>query len=105
MEKSNGKIIYGSIHYFEPIIKYKNLSFTDIKDLSLEKEHFIDIFLANKNQHKITIIDGLIDFMYQNITFRQQNEETYQTNSIDLFLALYHLTYENENDMKTKLKY
>ena len=49
MEKSNGKTIYKSVHYFEPINKYQNLSFTDIKDLSLEKEHFIDIFLINKN--------------------------------------------------------
>ena len=37
--------------------------------------------------------------MYQNITTRQQNEETYQTNSIDLSSALYHLTYENENEI------
>ena len=37
--------------------------------------------------------------MYQNITFKKQNEEMYQTNSIDLFTALYHLTYENENDI------
>ena len=50
MEKSNGKTIYKSMHYFEPINKYQNLSFTDIKDLSVEKEHFIDIFLINKNQ-------------------------------------------------------
>ena len=104
MEKSSGKTIYGSIHYFEPINKYQNLSFTDIKDLSLEKEHFIDIFLINKNQHKKTINEGLICFMYQNITFRQQNEEMYQTNSIDLFSALYHLTYENENDITEVLK-
>ena len=38
--------------------------------------------------------------MYQNITFKQQSEEMYQTNSIDLFAALYRLTYENENDIK-----
>ena len=38
-------------------------------------------------------------FFYQNITFRKHNEEMYQTNSIDLFAALYHLTYENENDV------
>ena len=37
--------------------------------------------------------------MNQNITFKKQNEEMYQTNSIDLFTALYHLTYENENDI------
>ena len=66
--KSSGKTIYGSVHYFEPINKYQNLSFTDIKDLLLEKEHFIDIFLINRNQHKITINIGLIGFMYQNIT-------------------------------------
>ena len=41
----------------------------------------------------------LIGFMYQNITFKQHKEEMYQTNSIDLFSALYHLTYENENDI------
>ena len=64
MEKSNEKPIYKSIFYFEPINKYQNSSFTDIKDLSLEKEHFIDIFLIIKNQHKITINVGLIDFMY-----------------------------------------
>ena len=65
MEKSNGKTIYKSMHYFEPINKYQNLSFTDIKDLSIEIEHFIDIFLINKNQHKVTINIGLIGFMYQ----------------------------------------
>ena len=99
MEKSNGKAIYSSSYYFEPIKKYHNLSFTDIKDPTTEKEHFMDIFLVNKNQYKITINEGLIGFMYQNITFKKQNEEMYQTNSIDLFTALYHLTYENENDI------
>ena len=99
MEKSNGKTIYKSMHYFEPINKYQNLSFTDIKDLSIEKEHFIDIFLINKNQHKVTINVGLIGFMYQNITFKQHKEEMYQTNLIDLFSALYHLAFENENDI------
>ena len=57
------------------------------------------MFLVNKNQHKITINEDLIGFMYQNITFKKQNEEMYQTNSLDLFTALYHLTYENENDI------
>ena len=47
----------------------------------------------------MTINVGLIGFMYQNITFKLQKEELYQTNSIDLFSALYHLTYENENDI------
>ena len=93
------KSINKSFYFFEPINKYQNLSFTDIKDLSLEKEHFIDIFLINKNQHKITINTGLLGFIYQNITFRKHNKEMYQTNSIDLFAALYHLTYENENDI------
>ena len=46
MEKSNGKAIYSSNYYFEPINKYHNLSFTDIKDLTIEKEHFMDIFLV-----------------------------------------------------------
>ena len=99
MEKSNGKAIYNSNYYFEPINKYHNLSFTDIEDLTAEKEHFMDIFLVNKNLHKVTINEGLIEFMYQNITFKKQNEEMYQTNSIDLFTALYHLTYENKNDI------
>ena len=99
MEKSNGKTINGSIHYFEPINKYLNISFTDIKDLTIEKEHFIDIFIINKNKHKITINNGLIGYTYQDITFRKQKEERYQINSIDLFSALYHLTYENENDL------
>ena len=99
MEKSKGKTIYKSMYYFEPINKYQNLSFTDIKDLSIEKEHFIDIFLINKNQHKVTINVGLIGFMCQNITFKLHKEELYQTSSIDLFSALYYLTYENENDI------
>ena len=99
MEKSNGKTIYKSMYYFEPITKYQNLSFTDIKDLLIEQEHFKDIFLINKNQHKVTINVGLISFLYQNITFKQHKEEMYQTNSIDLFSALYHITYENENDI------
>ena len=103
MEKSSRKTIYRSIDYFEPINKYQILSFTDIKDLSIEKEHFIDTFLINKNQHKMTINVGLIGFMYQNITFKQHKEEMYQTNSIDLFSALYHLTYENENDINETL--
>ena len=37
MEKSNGKAIYSSNYYFEPINKYHNLSFTDIKGLTTEK--------------------------------------------------------------------
>ena len=85
MEKSNGKTIYKSMYYFEPINKYQNLSFTDIKDLSIKKEHFIDIFLIKKNQHKVTINVGTIGFMYQNITFKRHKEEMYQTDSIDLF--------------------
>ena len=99
MENSNGKKLYSSKHYFEPINKYQNISFTDIKDLTSETEHFIDIFIINKQQHKITINEGLIGFMYQNITFIKQNEEMYQTNSIDFFTALYFLTYKNENDI------
>ena len=94
MEPSSGKTFNKSFYFFEPINKYQNLSFTDIKDLSLEKEHFIDIFLINKNQHKITI---------NTITFRKHNEEMYQTNSIDLFAVLYHLTYKNENDINETL--
>ena len=46
-----------------------------MNDLSIEKEHFIDIFLINKNQHKMTINVGLIGFMYKNITFKQHREE------------------------------
>ena len=103
MEKSNEKPIYKSMYYFEPINKYQSLSFTDIKDLSIEKEHFIDIFLINENQHKVTINIGQIGFMYQNITFKQYKKEMYHTNSIDLFSALYHITYENENDINEVL--
>ena len=61
----------------------KRISNTDIKDLSIENEHFIDIFLINKNQHKVIINVGLIGLLYQNITFKQHKEEMYQTNSID----------------------
>ena len=99
MEKSSGKTIHTSHFYFEPINKYQNISFTDIKDFSSETEHFIDIFLINRNQHKITINSGLIGFMHQNISFKQQDEELYQTNPINLSTALYHLTYENENNV------
>ena len=77
MERSSGKTIKKSKFYFEPINKYQNISFTDIKDLSSKEENFIDIFLINRNQHKITINTGLIGFMCQNITFKQQNEERY----------------------------
>ena len=49
MEKSNRKAIQSSNYYFEPMKKYHNLSFMDIKDLTTEKEHFMDIFLVNKN--------------------------------------------------------
>ena len=103
MEISNGKTINKSFYVFKPINKYQSLSFTDVKDLSLEKEHFIDVFLINKKQHKITINTELLGFIYQNITFRKHNEEMYQTNSIDLFAALYHLTYEKENDINELL--
>ena len=44
MEKSNGKILHGSLHYFEPIHKYQNLSFTDIKILT-RKTKFLQIFI------------------------------------------------------------
>ena len=75
MEKSNRKAIYSSNYYFEPINKYHNLSVADIKDLTTETEHFMDIFLVNKNQHKITINEGLIGFMYQNITLKNKTKK------------------------------
>ena len=37
--------------------------------------------------------------MYQNFTFKLYKGQLYQTNSIDCLSALYHLTYENENDI------
>ena len=37
--------------------------------------------------------------MNRNITFKKQDNEIYQTSSIDLFTALYHLTYESEYDI------
>ena len=96
MKKSNGKTIHKSHFYFEPINKYHNISFTEIKDFTADEEYFIDILLVNKNRHRITINTGLIGFMNRNITFQKQDNEIYQTNSIDLFTALYHLTYESE---------
>ena len=104
MEKSNGKILHGSLHYFEPINKYHNLSFTDIKDLTKENENFADIYLINKNNHKMILKNELIGFTYQNTTFKTFHMEGYQTNSLDLFSALYHLTYENENDINDILQ-
>ena len=44
---------------------------------------------------------GLI---YQNTTFKTVHMKDYQTNSLDLFSALYHLTYENENDINDILQ-
>ena len=99
MKKSNEKTIHKSHFYFEPINKYHNKSFTDIRDFTADEEYFKDILLINKNRHRITINTGLIGFMNRNITFKRQDNEIYQTNSIDLFTALYHLTYENENDI------
>ena len=99
MEKSNGKILLQSLHYFEPINKYHNLSFTDIKDLTKENENFADIYLINKKNHKRILKNELIVFIYQNTTFKTVHMDVYQTNSLDLFSALYHLTYENENDI------
>ena len=100
MEKSNGNIVYGSLHYFDPINKYQNFSFTDVKDLSIENENFIDIYLINKTNYKVVIKNELIGFIYQNITFKTFDKEIFQTNSLDLFSALYHLIYENENDIE-----
>ena len=37
--------------------------------------------------------------MNRNITIKKQDNEIYQTNSNDLFTALYHLTYESEHDI------
>ena len=99
MEKSNGKILHGSLHYFEPINKYHNLSFTDIKVLTKENENFANIYLINKNNHKMILKNELIGFIYQNTTFETFHMEVDQTNSLDLFSALYHLTYEKENDI------
>ena len=99
MKKSNEKTIQKPHFYFEPINKYHNISFTDIKDFRADEEHFIDILLVNKNRHRITINTGLIGFMNRNITFKKQDNEIYQTNSIDLFTALYHPTYESEHDI------
>ena len=49
MKKSNEKTIHKSHFYFEPINKYHNISFTDIKDFTADEEYFIDILLVNKN--------------------------------------------------------
>ena len=46
----------------------------------------------------------LIGFIYQNTTFKTFHMEVYQTNSLDLFSALYPLTYENENDINDLLQ-
>ena len=104
MEKSNGKILHGSLHYFEHINKYHDLSFTDIKDLTYENENFADNYLINKNNHKMILKNELIGFIYQNTTFKKFHITIYQTNSVDFFLALYHLTYENENDINDILQ-
>ena len=99
MKKSNKKTIHKTHFYFEPINKYHNISFTDIKDFTTDEEYFIGILLVNKYSHRIAINTGLIGFMNRNITFKKQDNEIYQTNSIDLFTALYHLTYESEYDI------
>ena len=104
MEKSNEKILYGSLHYFEPINKYHNLSFTDIKDLTKGNENFAEIYLINKNKHKMILKIELIVFIYQNTTFKVFHMQIYHTNSSDLFSALYHLTSENGNDFKEILQ-
>ena len=71
MKKSNEKTIHKSHFYFEPINKYHNISFTDIKDFTADEEYFIDILIINKNRHRITINTGLIGFMNRNITFKK----------------------------------
>ena len=47
----------------------------------------------------MTINVSLVGFMYQNITFKQHKEEMYQTISKYLLSALYHLTFEIENEI------
>ena len=76
MKHSNDKTIQKSKFYFEPINKYHNVSFTDIKDFSSDEEYFMDILLINKNRHRITINTGLIGFMNRNISFKKQDNET-----------------------------
>ena len=85
IEKSNRKILYRSLHYFEMINKYHNFSFTDIKDLTKENENFADIYQINKNNHKIILKKELIGFIYQKTKFKTFHMEIYQTNSLDLF--------------------
>ena len=41
----------------------------------------------------------LIRFIYQNTTLKTFQMEIYQAKSLNLISALYHLTYENENDI------
>ena len=48
--------------------------------------------------------DELIGFIYQNTTFKTFLMEIYQTNSLALFSAFYHLTKENENDIEEILQ-
>ena len=48
--------------------------------------------------------DELIGFIYQNTTFKTFHIEICQTNSLDLFSAFYHLTYENKNDIEEILQ-
>ena len=55
--------------------------------------------MINGNKHKITINRLNWDHVPKYIIKKKQEEEIYQTNSIDLFTVLYHLTYENENEI------
>ena len=72
MKKSNEKTIHKSHFYFEPINKYHNISFTDIKDFTADEEYFIDILLVNKNRHRITINTGLIGFMIEKLHLKNK---------------------------------
>ena len=96
MKKSNGKALYASLHYFEPIHKYQNLSFTDIKDLTKENKIFPDFYLINKNNHKILLKDEIIGFIYQNTKFK-----TFQ---IEIFYTIHLIFFQNYITSPMKMK-
>ena len=59
-----------------------------------------EIYLTNKTNHEMLMKNELIGFNYQNITFKTFHIEFYQANSLDIFSALNHITYANENDIE-----
>ena len=84
--------------------KYDIIAPVNKEQLSTGNTFTNPVFILRKGESLKIVRDArylnsMIDESKRNWPIEPVDEEIYQTNSIDLFTALYQLTYENENDI------